>query len=64
MLGTGVDKDREILTYCTGGIRCEKANAYLIQKLGYTNVAALKGGIVNYAQYAAQQGLELSLIHI
>lgn len=27
----GVDKDREILTYCTGGIRCEKANAVIIQ---------------------------------
>ena len=64
MLGTGVDKDREILTYCTGGIRCEKANAYLIQQLGYTNVAALKGGIVNYAQYAAQQGLESTFLGV
>ena len=56
----GVEQDREILTYCTGGIRCEKANAYLIQELGFKNVGALKGGIVNYAQYTTEAGLESS----
>jgi UPF0176 protein len=54
----GVPKDREILTYCTGGIRCEKANAYIIQELGFDNVAAVQGGIVNYAQWAAAKGVE------
>ena len=41
----GVPREREVLTYCTGGIRCEKANAYLIQKLGFQRdrVAALQG---------------------
>ena len=53
----GVSKEKEILTYCTGGIRCEKANAYIIQELGYKNVSALRGGIVNYAQYVKEKQL-------
>jgi UPF0176 protein len=36
-----------IVTYCTGGIRCEKAALWL-QKQGYTQVYQLKGGILNY----------------
>ncbi len=43
-------KDRPIMTFCTGGIRCVKINAYLHQKMGYTNVSRLKGGIINYAK--------------
>jgi len=42
------NKDDKILMYCTGGIRCEKASAYLI-KQGFTNVNQLKGGIIKYA---------------
>jgi predicted sulfurtransferase len=38
-----VPKDAPIMTYCTGGIRCVKVNAYLEQKMGYTNVGRLKG---------------------
>eukprot|EP00960_Hanusia_phi_P026696 746395-Hanusia_phi.AAC.1 len=53
----GVSKEQEILTYCTGGIRCEKANAYIIQEMGYKNVSALRGGIVNYAQYVKENNL-------
>jgi len=42
------NKDDKILMYCTGGIRCEKASAYLI-KQGFKNVNQLKGGIIKYA---------------
>lgn len=40
-------KDKTIVTYCTGGIRCEKASAYLIKK-GFKNVYQLDGGILTY----------------
>lgn len=42
-----IPKDKKILTYCTGGIRCEKATLEL-EKLGFTNVYQLEGGILNY----------------
>lgn len=42
-------KDQKILLYCTGGIRCEKASAYLRHK-GFTDVNQLYGGIIEYAQ--------------
>ena len=42
-----IKKDDKIAMYCTGGIRCEKASAYLKQK-GYKNIFQLKGGIINY----------------
>jgi UPF0176 protein len=47
----------EILLYCTGGIRCEKASAYLRHK-GFTNVGQLHGGIIDYARQVKAQGLE------
>ncbi len=40
-------KDKTVITYCTGGIRCEKASAYLVEK-GFKNVYQLDGGIWNY----------------
>eukprot|EP01034_Spumella_vulgaris_P029536 gene29536-36602_t len=43
-------KDTPILTYCTGGIRCVKINAYLQQKLGFVNTGRLKGGIISYTR--------------
>lgn len=43
------DKNQRILTYCTGGIRCEKLTAYMLEE-GYTNVAQLDGGIIAYGQ--------------
>jgi predicted sulfurtransferase/predicted O-methyltransferase YrrM len=46
----GVPKDKPIMTFCTGGIRCVKINAYLHQKLGYQDVSRLKGGIIAYAK--------------
>jgi UPF0176 protein len=41
------DKDKSIIMYCTGGIRCEKASAYMKHR-GYKNVFHLEGGIINY----------------
>jgi predicted sulfurtransferase/predicted O-methyltransferase YrrM len=46
----GVDKDTPVMTYCTGGIRCIKTNAYIEQRLGFTNVNRLQGGIISYAR--------------
>lgn len=40
-------KDKTIVTYCTGGIRCEKASAYMIEQ-GFSDVYQLDGGIFNY----------------
>jgi len=42
-------KDKKIITYCTGGIRCEKATAYMMKE-GFTNVFQLKDGIINFCQ--------------
>ncbi|MFZ4058614.1 MAG: rhodanese-related sulfurtransferase [Ferruginibacter sp.] len=42
-------KDKNIIMYCTGGIRCEKASAYMLHQ-GFENVFHLEGGIINYAQ--------------
>ena len=42
-----INKKNKIAMFCTGGIRCEKASAYL-KKRGYKNVFQLKGGIINY----------------
>jgi len=50
-------KGKNIIMYCTGGIRCEKASAYLKHK-GYKNVHQLDGGIIEYARQVEQNGLE------
>ena len=42
------NKKKKILLYCTGGMRCEKASAYLKFK-GFKNIYQLDGGIINYA---------------
>jgi UPF0176 protein len=42
-------KHRKIVTYCTGGIRCEKATAYMISR-GFKEVYQLKDGIINFCQ--------------
>jgi UPF0176 protein len=46
----------EILLYCTGGIRCEKASAYL-RHHGFTQVGQLHGGIIDYARQLTAEGL-------
>lgn len=50
-------KDKDIVMYCTGGIRCEKASAYLKYK-GFEKVYQLEGGIINYTQQVKAKGLE------
>ena len=51
------NKDKNIIMYCTGGIRCEKASAYMLHK-GFKNVFHLEGGIINYTNLVKEQGLE------
>lgn len=50
-------KDAPIIMYCTGGIRCEKASAYLLHQ-GFSNVFHLEGGIIHYANTVKEKGLE------
>jgi UPF0176 protein len=47
-------KHRRIAMFCTGGIRCEKASAYLLAR-GFTEVYHLKGGILKYLEETPQQ---------
>ncbi len=54
-------KDRKILLYCTGGIRCEKASAYL-RHHGFNDVNQLHGGIIEYAQQIKKLNLESKFI--
>ena len=49
-------RDKNIIMYCTGGIRCEKASAYLLHR-GFKNVFHLEGGIINYANEVKEKGL-------
>ena len=46
-------KSDQIILYCTGGIRCEKASAYL-RHYGFENVNQLHGGIIDYARQVAK----------
>lgn len=48
-------KDKKILTYCTGGIRCEKFSGYLIRE-GFHDVNQLQGGIINYGKDPETKG--------
>lgn len=52
-----VHKNKKIALYCTGGIRCEKASAWLKHN-GFKNVKHLKGGIIDYKHQVEQEGLE------
>ena len=54
-------KDRNIIMYCTGGIRCEKASAYMLHN-GFKNVFHLEGGIINYAKQTIGAGLPSKFI--
>ena len=54
-------KDKSIIMYCTGGIRCEKASAYMLHH-GFNHVYHLEGGIINYAREAKAAGLETKFI--
>ncbi|MEM6804066.1 MAG: rhodanese-related sulfurtransferase, partial [Bacteroidota bacterium] len=50
-------REKHIVMYCTGGIRCEKASAYFKHK-GFEKVYQLEGGIIKYAHDVKEQGLE------
>lgn len=49
-------KDRPVVMYCTGGIRCEKASAWMRHN-GFTDVYQLEGGIIEYARQVKREGL-------
>lgn len=51
-----VHKNKKIALYCTGGIRCEKASAWLKHN-SFSSVRHLKGGIIDYAHQVKQYGL-------
>lgn len=55
------EKDKNIIMYCTGGIRCEKASAYMLHH-GFQNVFHVEGGIIEYTRKAREQGLPLKFI--
>src|SRR5688572_25523108 len=55
------DRNKNIIMYCTGGIRCEKASAYLLHR-GFKNVFHLEGGIINYANTVKEKGLQNKFI--
>ena len=52
-----IHKNKKIALYCTGGIRCEKASAWLKHN-GFEDVRHLKGGIIDYAHQVKEKGLE------
>ena len=54
-------EDKNLVMYCTGGIRCEKASAYYKHK-GFKNVFQLEGGIINYMRQVNEKGLENKFI--
>lgn len=49
-------KDKNIIMYCTGGIRCEKASAYMLRN-GFQKVYHLEGGIIQYANRVKEEEL-------
>lgn len=53
--------EKNIVMYCTGGIRCEKASAYFKHQ-GYKNVYQLDGGIIEYARQVEESKLENKFI--
>lgn len=54
-------KDKNLVMYCTGGIRCEKASAWMKHQ-GFKNVFQLDGGIIEYARQVKAQDLENKFI--
>lgn len=54
-------EDKNLVMYCTGGIRCEKASAYYKHK-GFKKVFQMEGGIINYVRQVEENGLENKFI--
>jgi UPF0176 protein len=59
-LGTHKE-DKNIMMYCTGGIRCEKASAYFKYK-GFKNVYQLEGGIIEYIRQVKEENLQNNFV--
>lgn len=56
-----IKEEKNLLMYCTGGIRCEKASAYF-KHHGFKNVYQLEGGIIEYTRQVKAEGLESKFI--
>jgi len=54
-------EDKNLVMYCTGGIRCEKASAYFKHR-GFKNVFQLEGGIIEYTRQVKEQGIDNKFI--
>ncbi len=54
-------EDKNLVMYCTGGIRCEKASAYFKHQ-GFKKVFQLEGGIINYAKQIKEENLKSKFI--
>jgi UPF0176 protein len=54
-------EDKNLVMYCTGGIRCEKASAYFKHQ-GFKNVFQLEGGIINYAKQIKEENIQSKFI--
>lgn len=54
-------EDKNLLMYCTGGIRCEKASAYFKHQ-GFKNVYQLEGGIIEYTRQIKEEGIKSKFI--
>jgi UPF0176 protein len=54
-------ENENIVMYCTGGIRCEKASAYMLHH-GFKNVFHVEGGIINYVNQVKEAGLEQQFV--
>jgi UPF0176 protein len=54
-------EDKNLVMYCTGGIRCEKASAYFKHQ-GFKKVFQLEGGIINYAKQIKEEKIESKFI--
>lgn len=55
------NEDKNLVMYCTGGIRCEKASAWFKHR-GFENVHQLEGGIIKYANDCKEAGIENKFI--
>ncbi len=54
-------KDKNIVMYCTGGIRCEKASAYMLHN-GFKNVYHVEGGVIEYVRKAREENLPVKFV--
>ena len=56
-----IDKNQKVAMFCTGGVRCEKSTAFLMQKLHFKNVYHLHGGIIAYLNYKRHTAAPVNL---